>query len=348
MNRENKERNPIRRTNSIWRRVKTIFVVLLGVCILAIGAGFVYEAVAAKKGAGSYPPTGKLVDAGGYNLHFVKKGSGTPTVVLEAGSGETSLSWRGIPDELSQYATVVVYDRAGYAWSEQAPSARSGDNIVRELHEALQNEGLKGPYLMVGHSLGGMYARLFTQTYPNEVTGLVLVDARPENDERESKPILEEESFVGNPPVFVMKLLKNSGIMRIFKDWLLEGLVPQEDRDVFVNVIASSAFFEAKDEEGRLAYMTEDSIRGQQLGNLPVRIITRGIAADYVTAGISEEGGRKLEAIWQAGQREMLDISSDSKQIIAESSGHMIIHDQPELVVDTIRELLFESVTIGR
>nr|WP_306432824.1 alpha/beta hydrolase [Paenibacillus apis] len=273
-------------------------------------------------------------------MHLVKKGSGAPTIVFEAGSGETSLSWRGIPDALSEDATVVVYDRAGYAWSEQAPSARSGENIVQELHEALQNAELPGPYIMVGHSLGGMYVRLFAQTYPDQVTGLVLVDARPENDERESKPILEKENFSGNPSVFTMKLLKSSGVMRIFKDGLLEGLIPKEDRDMFVNVIAKSTFFEAKDEEGRLAYITEDSIRGQHLGNLPVRIITRGIAPDYVSAGISEEGGRKLEEIWQTGQRQLLDISSDSEQVIAEASGHMIIHDQPELVVDTIRELL--------
>ncbi len=287
-----------------------------------------------------YPPPGELIDAGGYNLHVVKKGSGTPTIVFEAGSGETSLSWRGIPDALSEDATVVVYDRAGYAWSEQAPSARSGENIVQELHEALQNAELPGPYILVGHSLGGMYVRLFAQTYPDQVTGLVLVDARPENDERESKPILEKENFSGNPSVFTMKLLKSSGVMRIFKDWLLEGLIPKEDRDMFVNVIAKSTFFEAKDEEGRLAYITEDSIRGRHLGNLPVRIITRGIAPDYVSAGISEEGGRKLEEIWQTGQRQLLDISSDSEQVIAEASGHMIIHDQPELVVDKIRELL--------
>nr|WP_316244877.1 alpha/beta hydrolase [Paenibacillus antibioticophila] len=273
-------------------------------------------------------------------MHVVKKGSGTPTIVFEAGSGETSLSWRGIPDALSEDATVVVYDRAGYAWSEQAPSARSGENIVQELHEALQNAELPGPYILVGHSLGGMYVRLFAQTYPDQVTGLVLVDARPENDERESKPILEKENFSGNPSVFTMKLLKSSGVMRIFKDWLLEGLIPKEDRDMFVNVIAKSTFFEAKDEEGRLAYITEDSIRGRHLGNLPVRIITRGIAPDYVSAGISEEGGRKLEEIWQTGQRQLLDISSDSEQVIAEASGHMIIHDQPELVVDKIRELL--------
>ncbi|WP_372628932.1 alpha/beta hydrolase [Cohnella sp.] len=158
---------------------------------------------------------------------------------------------------------------------------------------------------------------------------------------RISKSILEEENFTGNPPVFVMKLLKQSGVMRVFQDWLLEGQVPQEDRDVFINVISTPNYFEAKAEEGRLAYTTEDAIRGQKLGDLPVRIIARGVAPDYNSVGISEEGGHKLEAIWQAGQRNMLNISTDSKLIIAETSGHMVIHDQPELVMETISELLF-------
>ncbi|WP_235850503.1 alpha/beta fold hydrolase [Niallia circulans] len=325
---------------SIWKKVKIISLSLLAVVALVIGSGFVYEAFATKQGAKAYPPPGKLVDTGEYDLHLVKKGIGGPTIVLEAGSGETSLSWRNIPDELAAYATVVAYDRAGYAWSEKAKSERNGENIVQELYAALKKEGIEAPYLMVGHSLGGMYARLFAETYRDEVMGLVLVDARPENDERDSKIILEKEGFTGNLSSSMMKLLKQSGFLRIFQDVLLDGLVAKEDRGAFINVISTPEFFEAKEEEGRLAYMTEDAIRGQRLGELPVRIISRGLAQDYAAAGISEEGGRKLEAIWQEGQRDMLEISTDSQLTVAETSGHMVIHDQPELVVDTILDML--------
>ncbi|SDG48924.1 hypothetical protein SAMN04488542_1486 [Fontibacillus panacisegetis] len=108
----------------------------------------------------------------------------------------------------------------------------------------------------------------------------------------------------------------------------------------FVNVIAKDSFFEAKEEEAELAGTTEDAIRGQHLGSLPVRIIARGLMQDYTKAGISVEGGHMLESIWQTGQRKMLEISTDSQLIVAEKSGHMIIHDQPELVVETIRNLL--------
>ncbi|WP_378126271.1 alpha/beta fold hydrolase [Cohnella boryungensis] len=312
----------------------------LSLLLLLVGSGFVYEWGASSLAKRQYPPTGKLVDVGGYRLHVDRMGQGSPTIILEAGSGETSLSWKDIPQELSQYATVVCYDRGGYAWSDEANTPRTGANIVKELHTALENEGIPGPYLLVGHSLGGMYARLFAQTYRDEVAGLVLIDARPENDARDTADIYARESVSGKPPAWVSTLLKRSGWLRLLRDPLLNGLVPKEERQTFVNVIATPNYFDAVDEEGSLTDSVEDVIREQDLGNLPVRIIARGLPQDYALSGISEEGGRQLEEIWQQGQRGMLDISDNSRLIVAEKSGHMVIHDEPELVVDVIKELL--------
>lgn len=324
------------------RKFRVLKFVLLFFCsvLVIIGAGFLYEWYASSQAKEDFPPPGKLVEAGGYKLHIHKQGNGSPTIIMEAGSGETSLSWRDIPSELAKHATVVTYDRAGYAWSEAAPTERTGANIVQELHLALQNEGIDGPYVMVGHSLGGMYARLFTQMYSNQVQGLVLIDARPEDDERNTKALLEQDHFKGNPPASLLSLLKLSGSFRLFPDFMLEGLVAEQDRDAFINVIATPSFFRAKEEEGNLAYTTEDAIRGQKLGSIPVRVIARGLPQNYAQAGISTEVGQQLEAIWQAGQRNMMNLSSDSKLIIAEQSGHMVIHDEPELVVKTILELV--------
>ncbi|NEN83947.1 alpha/beta fold hydrolase [Paenibacillus elgii] len=320
-----------------WKRM---LLVVFSIVTLLFGSGFIYEWIASKQAKKDFPPPGKLVEVGGYRLHLQKLGSGSPTIILEAGSGETSLSWRNIPEQLAEFATVVTYDRAGYAWSEKANTARTGANIVQELHSALKKEGIDGPYLLVGHSLGGLYARLFAQTYPNDITGLVLIDARPENDEREGKPILERENFAENPPASFLKLLKMSGGFRLSQDYMLEGLVPKEDRKQFINVIATPNYFEAKEQEGDLAGTTEDAVRGQNLGSLPVKIIARGLPQNYAAFGISEEGGKRLEEIWQAGQRNMLKISTDSELIIAKQSGHMVIHDEPGLVIETIRSLL--------
>ncbi|MEK3792242.1 alpha/beta hydrolase [Paenibacillus sp. FSL R7-0204] len=321
-------------------RLLKLLLILVSAILFLIGSGFLYEAIAASSARKSYPAPGRLVDAGGYNLHIRLLGAGAPTIILEAGSGETSLSWREIPELLAEHATVVTYDRAGYAWSEQADTERSGANIVRELHTALKNAEIPGPYLMVGHSLGGMYARLFTQTYPDEVTGLVLIDARPENDDRETKPVQAAENIAGNPSASLLSLLKRSGVLRLFQDQLLAGLVASQDRGAFINVISTPSYFAAKEQEAALASSTEDAIRGQSFGSLPVKVIARGLPQDYASFGVSEDAGRRLEAIWQEGQRNMLSLSSHSELIIAEKSGHMVIHDQPELVVQTILGML--------
>lgn len=214
--------------------------------LLLIGAAFLYEWFASSQAKKDFPPPGTLVQVDGYQLHMHKQGNGSPTILMEAGSGETSLSWRDIPAELAQHATVVTYDRAGYAWSESAPTERTGANIVKDLHAALEKENIRGPYIMVGHSLGGMYARLFAQTYANEVQSLVLIDARPEDDERDTKALLEQAQFQGNPPASLLSLLKVSGTFRLFPDFMLDGLVAKQDRDTFVNVIATPPIFTPK------------------------------------------------------------------------------------------------------
>lgn len=323
------------------RRTWTKIVLLVVTCLLlVIISGFVYEWFASKQAQSQYPPPGKMVEAGGYRLHIHKLGAGSPTVLLEAGSGESSLSWRDIPEKLAPFATVVAYDRAGYAWSEEAHTPRTGENIVRELHKALENEGIHGPYLLVGHSLGGLYSRLFAQTYKNEVAGMVLIDARPENDARRTEPIYARERVKSNPSPNISILLKESGAFRLFPHFMLAGRVELEDQDNFVNAIASPKYFRAVAEEGKLAGLIEEALRGQRLGNLPVRVIARGVQQDMTQFGISENANELIEQSWQTGQRETLDISTSSKLIIAKRSEHMIIHDQPALVIQVIRELI--------
>ncbi|MBE0338509.1 alpha/beta hydrolase [Paenibacillus sp. 23TSA30-6] len=323
-----------------WTRIVTLIISCL---LLVVISGFVYEWIASKQDKLQYPPLGEMVDAGGYRLHIHKLGSGSPTILLESGSGESSLSWRDIPEKLSSFATVVSYDRAGYAWSEEAATPRTGENIVRELHVALKNADIQAPYILVGHSLGGMYSRLYAQTYKDEVAGLVLVDARPENDARRTNEIYDKERPKVNPSPLISILLEKSGAFRLFPNFMLTGRVEYQDRKSFVNIVASSKYFRSVAEEGDLASTTEDAIRGQHLGNLPVRVIARGIQQDLTQFGISKRGNDQIEQSWQIGQREMLNISTNSKFIVAKKSEHMIIHDQPELVIQVIRELITDT-----
>ncbi|WP_237658367.1 alpha/beta hydrolase [Ureibacillus xyleni] len=322
---------------------KKIFISVVGLLVLLSVVGFSFEAIAGYYGAKKYPPEGKLVDVGGFNLHLQRYGEGGPTILFEAGSGESSNIWLDIPEELSQYGTVVTYDRAGYGWSDKADTERTGENIVNELYTALKKENIEGPYILVGHSLGGMYMRLFAQTYKDEVAGIVLLDSRHEDYSNETNQLLIDAGIdpmtMGNPSKNTLSLMKQSGVIRLMKDSLLKD-IPEEHRDLFLNIEFRPKFFHAQEDELRNMGMVEDLIRNQSLGDIPLVIVTHGIAIDGTAIGLSEKDSNKMEETWQQQQKQTLELSEDSELIIAKNSGHAIMHDEPELVVDVIVDVV--------
>jgi pimeloyl-ACP methyl ester carboxylesterase len=120
------------------------------------------------------------IDANGPRLRMLVMGNARPTVVFENGGGGSLELWGQVPARVSQFARVVAYDRAGDGLSDKGLSERDGRNIASELHVALQNVHIPPPYILVGHSLGGPYSRIFADIYPKEVAGLVLVDPTQE------------------------------------------------------------------------------------------------------------------------------------------------------------------------
>ena len=157
------------------RMLSIVLIILFA--LAAVGA--TWEWLAERHDRAAFPPPGRLVDAGGHRLHMRIEGDANrgPTVILECGiGGATSCNWGWIEPEVARFARVVAYDRAGLGWSDPGPMPRDGRRIVSELHTALGNAGLRGPYVFVGHSYGGLLARLFTDAYPDEVVGLVLAE----------------------------------------------------------------------------------------------------------------------------------------------------------------------------
>jgi pimeloyl-ACP methyl ester carboxylesterase len=124
-----------------------------------------------------FPPPGIILEAGASRLHLQIAGSGKPAVVLEAGIAATSLSWALVQPELAKFTTVVSYDRAGLGWSGPATTPRTPGVIASELRCALERAGVRPPYVMVGHSFGGLVVQRFATLYKGDVSGLVLVDA---------------------------------------------------------------------------------------------------------------------------------------------------------------------------
>jgi pimeloyl-ACP methyl ester carboxylesterase len=143
--------------------------------IAAAGAAMTVAAAAPSRPAAQ----GQLVDIGGRRLYLACTGSGSPTVVLQAGAGGDSTAWETIQPTIATTTSACAYDRAGRGRSDDPPAPQDGNAIARDLHDLLTEAGIPGPYVAVGHSSGGPYLRVYAATYPADVAGLVLVDPQP-------------------------------------------------------------------------------------------------------------------------------------------------------------------------
>lgn len=182
----------------------------------AISAIGVLIAIACTVAAGHEPapaPLGKLVDLGGYRIHLNCTGTGYPTVLLSPGSGDFSFDWFLVQQKISKFVRVCSYDRAGSAWSDPGPQPLTMKQESFEFYQALAREGERGPYILVGQSLGGLVMRVFAEAHPNDTVGTVLVDATSPDttlslngklvrmrELAQSRPIPEIQTMQSSPP----------------------------------------------------------------------------------------------------------------------------------------------------
>ena len=176
------------------RWLKRIGLGVLALLAAAILSGTAYEMWARQRIAAEFPPRGTLVDIGGRRIHLDCRGSGAPIVVFESGLDMYgSLSWSAVQDQIARTTRACSYDRAGILWSDRAKGARNGAAIANDLHAALQAAGERGPYVMVGHSLGGPYVMTFAQRFADDVAGIVFVDASHPDQQRRLKEAIGEQ-----------------------------------------------------------------------------------------------------------------------------------------------------------
>ena len=276
-------------SSSTARRImRRIGMPLLGlvVALLALAvAGAIYQAVATELAERAYPPPGEMVDAGGYSLHINCVGKGSPTVVLDGGSGEMSAQWVRVQREVSDTTRVCAYDRAGMGWSETGPEPRDAKQISSELHTLLSKAGIEGPYVLVGHSFGGMYMQTYAARYPDEVAGVALVDSPTEPDQfsqrSEARDSYEpqKQSFAVVPQLAQLgvSLLARLGVVRLLSklDPASPELPPQQRAQIDAltpstrQVSASAGEFFAPTQTRRLGSQGS-------LGNKPLAVVTAG------------------------------------------------------------------------
>ncbi len=247
---------------------------LLVVLAALIALGFILQTVAEASDRQAYPPPGQMVDVGGHRLHILCTGEGSPTVILEAAGGHFSATWALVQSAVEPSTRICAYDRAGYGWSEPGPEPRDAQRIASELHQLLGSAGIEPPYVMVGHSVGGVYVRVYNAQYPGEVIGMVLVDAtHPDNWARQGESI-ETVQTLGN----VSAVISRFGLMRLFVSGQQFGL-PAAQNDALRANMSSWQYWDTQraDTAAMVASLDEARAAGD-LGNLPLQVL---VAVDY-------------------------------------------------------------------
>ena len=250
--------------------------------------------------------TPSLIDVGGYRLDVVRAGAGGPPIVLVAGLGDDLDEWKPVLPALAELSTTVAYSRGGLGRSEGAGRDRSAPAEVTELHALIAKLGLKRPLILVGASYGGILVRLYASEYPEEVAGLVFVDATSEDQ-----------------------------VKRYGK---LDSAYPEAFRKSFEESLKTKKGAEAAETRESLRIQMAGSVEGmKQLPDIPMAILTSmqpKANASYVnqtSRGYSE---------WRAMHEEWFNRSTNAIHIETSRSGHHIQDDEPQLVVDAIRFVL--------
>jgi pimeloyl-ACP methyl ester carboxylesterase len=284
-----------------------LYVVCGFLALSAVGGG--YQAVGEATDPTVMPSTGRLIDVDGHRLYLNCVGSGSPTVVLEPGAGATSSHMGWIAPALARSIRVCVYDRAGRGWSEPADTPQDGARIATDLHTLVHRAGEVGPYVLAGHSFGGLYVRIFAAHYPDEVAGLVLVDSTDAKEPAKSviptAAPASSEPATGRVPVLAT-LAARVGLTRLLGRLDLGSLPPHSRDEARASVAQSTWVRSSVDEYMRGSASMQEAASLRDFGDKPLMVVTAG---DH-------------PASWMSAQAKTLTLSTNSMQQIVEGATH--------------------------
>lgn len=286
------------------------------------------------------PMPGQRIEVDGTQIHLNCIGEGSPTVIMESGLNDFSLHWAYVQPEVTKFAKVCTYDRAGLGWSQPSSRARTTGVIIDELHTVLTKAGLEGPYILVGHSFGGILVRAFAHQYPGEVVGMVLVDSAHENQlarlpamHKAFDQLVQQFSLLGS--------LSSLGLIALSPDQIPNQGLPDRALVEYRALLATTNYFDAAAIESKAFRATLEETADlplATLGDLPLIVLSRG-QEDPSPALTATEVAQNAEA-WQRMQAELAALSTQSQHIYAEQSGHYLQLQQPALVIDAIKQMI--------
>lgn len=330
----------------LWKWLKrSVYYLIIFTLLLAI-AGTSYQLIREYLDNRKYPPPGKLVEIGDYKLHYQVMGEGSPTVILDAGIGGSSIDWTLVQPEIAQFTRVLSYDRAGYGWSQEVNEKRTGWEIVDDLNTLLVKQHIDPPYVLVGHSLGAVLMRLYASQYPEKVAGLVLLDPPHENLE-DQLPEPPDELYMPDPEA--VEMMSEMGLQRLLIEWTDKApeKFPVETQKVWLakQVTTKQTRTALRESENLDDYLDELVPIDTHIGNRPFVVITAGKRTDLIALGLAQEWEDYAEERFnlQKGlHQEMATQARHGKHVIAEESDHMIPWNQPQIIVEAVKEVVDE------
>lgn len=301
-------------------------------------------AIACSAATGDPAPIGSLVDIGARKLHIHCTGRGSPAVIVDNGGAAFSFDWELVQPRVAQFTQICTYDRAGYAWSDTGPEFDTFDQSTADLHRLLANAGVHGPYVLVGHSLGGMLVRFYQARYPTDVVGMVLVDSSHEDSlQRIGPKVVRIPELTAQQFQTLLDQGKSNRPKNSEPDLVPTSIFPPYDRlpSQFQSLhlwalkkvlpLVKTWGTNLQFDLSRLHALRVAS--PHPLGNMPLAVLTASefdmVQGPGMTVGEARQDHLRL-------QMDLVQLSTNSRQTLVSDSSHEIYLYKPDVVVRAI------------
>lgn len=305
-------------------RAKRFFQGCVSILLIICIAGFVYEHVSRRFAPRLCPPQGRLVDIGGYRLHLYCIGDGLPTVVFDSGAFDSLRQWDRVQPQVATITRACSFDRAGLGWSDQSLEIPSFRHSAEDLRKLLSKARVPGPYVLVGHSNGGLDTQDFAHLYADSVVGMVLDDSVNAEETLRFPERFKTPGWLR----LLLKLAMPIGIPRLM-GWCDETAACPDCAKFTDTVLTELKSYNQSEAEVR---------SGSNFDDLPLFVLEHDPAI-----GLAGERDEAFERAWVSWQKRLAALSSNSRLQIVHGVGHEIQRDRPETVVEAVKWVINQS-----
>jgi pimeloyl-ACP methyl ester carboxylesterase len=317
-----------------WRKVfEYVLLSIVALVAAAVVVSSSYNAIAVHQFWATNPPPGAFYIVNGHRMHMNCTGSGSPTIILEAAVGDDALIWGGVQPVLSETTRVCSYDRAGHGWSEALPGPRDADHIAAELHALLLQAKVTGPIVLMGHSIAGLYMREYASRYPEELAGIVFVDvSTPLQDEDPAVKAVDSKTPTRWISMLLLRARYIAGVPRLTGQCsrYMPGFTDRGRMILQAEDLCDFPFHAVAAEMDSFNRSGHETVHTGPYGALPILIFSQDVTT--MRLPVSAQQTADLAKAFDQMQEDLKKLSTRSRRIIANRSGHYVQLSRPDLI----------------